>query len=327
MAALARASSDVIVEILSWLDIESVLQVGDASTSLRTTTSLDRVWAPRLATCGLTRFAVDARALAELSTIQVDARRLCLQCLPWRPRRGIGPDTVSMWQSSWSWRPSQMMPERLHQPSSSGDWIFVEVYEAQNGGVDSRQAENVCLPGMPPSIACIKRMVAQKFISVKDCDVDNFPNSIRVPLNLEPRADYSGFQDGLFFEVRVLMQLDGIMVPLLETCCMDGQGDERHHISSQCGFEGRCLSTDLTMDITYPDTDNACCFHCLGIQWHAIEGNGEQFMRDFHKAYATLLISKTVDIYHEFKYSFACDYKRDTLRPNFFDFRFKKPAG
>ena len=182
-------------------------------------------------------------------------------------------------------------------------------------------------------------MVAQKFISVKDCDVDNFPNSIRVPLNLEPRADYSGFQDGLFFEVRVLMQLDGIMVPLLETCCMDGQGDERHHISSQCGFEGRCLSTDLTMDITYPDTDNACCFHCLDIQWQVLDaetgddipngigmGKGEQVMRDFHKAYATLLISKTDDINYEFKYSFACDYRRDTqnLHPGLFDFRFKK---
>ena len=43
---LARVSSDVIVEILSWLDIESVLQAG-ASKTLRTTTSLERVWAPR----------------------------------------------------------------------------------------------------------------------------------------------------------------------------------------------------------------------------------------------------------------------------------------
>ena len=132
MAALARVSNDVVVEILAFLDVESVLQVGAASTSLRTTTSLDRVWAPRLATCGLGRFPLGASALAELATLRRDARRLCLQCLPWRPRRGTGPDTASTWQSSWSWRPSQMMPERLRQPTSSGDWIFVEVYERGN---------------------------------------------------------------------------------------------------------------------------------------------------------------------------------------------------
>ena len=250
---LARVSSDVIVEILSWLDIESVLQAG-ASKTLRTTTSLERVWAPRLATCGLGRFPLGAGALADLATLRRDARRLCLQCLPWRPRRGTGPDAVSMWQSSWSWRPSQMMPERLHQPSSSGDWIFVEVYEALSSPEDRRQPEHVCLPGMPPMASCIKRMVAQKFISVKDCGVDNFPEKIRVPLDVDPGVDYSDYQQqdsSLTFEVRVLMLLDGIMVPLLDSCSMEGDSDNRYHteISPQCGFEGP-LSIDLDMDIT-----------------------------------------------------------------------------
>ena len=39
--------------------------------------------------------------------------------------------------------------------------------------------------------SCIKRMVAQKFISVKDCGVDNFPEKIRVPLDVDPGVDYS----------------------------------------------------------------------------------------------------------------------------------------
>jgi len=337
MAALARVSSDVVVEILAFLDVESVLQVGAASTSLRTTTLLDRVWTPRLATCGLGRFAVAAGALAELATIKVDARRLCLQCLPWRPRRGTGPDAAPTWQSSWSWRPSQMMPERLHQPTSSGDWIFVEVYEAHPAPEEGRQPEHVCSPGMPPTTSCIKRMVAQRFISVKDCGVDNFPEIIRVPLDVDPGVGYIDFQQqdsSLMFEVRVLMQLDGILVPLLDSCCMEGDSDNRYHveISSQFGFDGP-LSIDLDMDITYPNPDNDCYFNSLDIKWTVIEaetwkifpnaiGKGEQSMRDFHKANATPLISKTQDSH--FKYSFACDYKRDTQNPELFDFRLKK---
>ena len=342
MAALARAGSDMVVEILAFLEVESVLQVGAASTSLRTATLLDRVWTPRLATCGLGRFAVDAGALAELSTIKVDARRLCLQCLPWRPRRGTGPDAVSIWQSSWSWRPLSVMPEWLHQPTSSGDWIFVEVYEAHLVPGEDRQPEHVCQPGMSPMESCIKRMVAQKFISVKDCGVDNFPEIIRVPLDVDPGVDYSDYQQQdspLIFEVRVLMQLDGIMVPLLESCCMEGGGDdERHQFWSQCGFEGRPLQNNLVMDISYPDTDAVCRFNFLDIKWMVYDpqtgddipnaigmGKGEQVMRDFHKANATRLISKIDDV-GPYRYSFACDYERHGRNSNLFDFTRKKPA-
>ena len=188
-------------------------------------------------------------------------------------------------------------------------------------------------------LACIKRMVAQNFISVKDCGVDNFPEIIRVPLDVgtPTGVDYSDYQHGgdLMFEVRVLMQLDGIMVPLLDSCCMEGDGDDRYHISPQCGFEGQCLSTDLAMDITYPDTDNDFRLNSLDIKWmflnaetwdgipHLSMGKGEQVMRVFHKANATRLITKTESL--DFKYSFACDYERDTQNPELFDFERKKP--
>ena len=132
------------------------------------------------------------------------------------------------------------------------------------------------------------------------------------------------------------MLLDGIMVPLLDSCSMEGDSDNRYHteISPQCGFEGP-LSIDLDMDITY--MDNACCFNSLDIKWRVLDaenffyipnaiGKGEQSMRDFHKANATPLISKTLDSH--FKYSFACDYKRDTQNPELFDFRLTgKKAG
>ena len=201
---------------------------------------------------------------------------------------------------------------------------------------------------MYPMESCIKRMVAQKFISVKDCGVDNFPEIIRVPLDVDPGVDYSDYQQqdsSLIFEVRVLMQLDGIMVPLLESCCMEGDGDdERHHISSQCGFEGHPLEINLVMDISYPDTDAVCRFNFLDIKWMVYDpetgddipnaigmGKGEQVMRDFHKANATRLISKIDDINGlrsdpilGYRYSFACDYERDTQNPNLFDFTRKK---
>ena len=347
MAALARASSDVIVEILSWLDIESVLQVGDASTSLRTTTSLDRVWAPRLATCGLTRIAVDARALAELSTIQVDARRLCLQCLPWRPRRGTGPDAASMWQSSWSWRPSQM-PERLHQPTSSGDWIFVEIYETNDPGevddsINGRLPEHlrVSLPEVDEVNYFIRRLVAQKFVRAEDCTFDDFPNSVRVPLNLDPRVQNNDYR---VHEIRVLMQLDGILVPLCDTTCMAGDDDLRSHETRQLTDvleedQPEGLNVDVNMEFTAAGISTRPDYFTVHWQSYKLDegfnelphdgrlGNGQQGLRDFHATTATRVITTIENPSSFYQYSFACDYKRDTLRPNFFDFRFKKPAG
>ena len=275
MAALARVSNDVVVEILAFLDVESVLQVGAASTSLRTATLLDRVWTPRLATCGLGRFAVDAGALAELSTIKVDARRLCLQCIPWRPRRGTGPAATSSWQSSWSWRPSQM-PERLHQPNSSGDWIFVEVYERgsiyqPSDTISDVNAEHlrVTFPGVRDDnyIDIVTRAIAHKFVRVEDCTFDDFPDRISVPLNVDlPPQEEHGEDNFLEWEVRVLVQLGGILVPFADTCCMQIADEDRYHVTKQSALID--VGQDLTVLVEKKLEEGATFrLHSLDLEW------------------------------------------------------------
>lgn len=345
MAAIADLSSDVVVEILAFLDVESVLQVGAASTSLRTTTSLDRVWAPRLATCGLGRFPLGASALAELATLRRDARRLCLQCLPWRPRRGTGPDAASMWQSSWSWRPSQM-PERLHQPASSGDWIFVEIYETNDPGevddsINGRSPEHlrVSLPEVDEVNFFIRRLVAQKFVRAEDCTFDGFPNTVnKVPLNLDDRVRND--DDYYVYEIRVLMQLGGILVPLCDTTCMEGDEGVDFHYTRQLAdllAEGQFLYLFAKMEFRGPDSD----INYFAMNWEILEpdseefhvphtgrlGTGQQGLRDFHATTATRVITTTEnnDLGSKYKYSFACDYERDTQNPELFDFERKKP--
>jgi len=365
MAALARVSSDVIAEILPFLDVESVVQVGAASTSLRTAALLDRVWTPRLATCGLGRFAVDAGALAELSTIKVDARRLCLQCLPWRPRRGTGPAAASTWQSSWSWRPSQM-PERLHQPNSSGDWIFVEVYERGNiyqpGDTSDKNAEHlrVTFPGVRDDnyIDIVTRAIAHKFVRVEDCTFDDFPDRISVPLNvvLLPQEEEHGEDNFLEWEVRVLVQLGGILVPFADTCCMQIADEDRYHVTKQSALidvgqdltvsvekyleQGRLHSIDLVWSIGKQlDDDDFRTFVGGGsggggyqVLENDVLGAGEQGLRAFHND-ATRVIStiEDGDTWHlsNYRYSFACDYERhpnsrDGPNSNLFDFTRKK---
>ena len=67
MSTFDRLHNDAIVEVLAFLDVDSVLQVGGTCPSLRKATLLDRVWTPRLATAGLGRSALDANALTELA--------------------------------------------------------------------------------------------------------------------------------------------------------------------------------------------------------------------------------------------------------------------
>ena len=343
MGALARASSDVVVEILSFLDIESVLQVGGACASLRRTTLLDRAWTPRLRTCWPGRFDVDAGALAQLATLELDPRRLCLQCLPWRPRRGTGPDGASTWQSAFSWRPPWIMPESLHQPASSGDWFFVEIYESNNDDVNVRLPEHlrVNLPGVlykgwPRHRAggkhCIKRLVARKVIRLEECDVDGFPgDEVRVPLNvdLDVRTDWR------CFEVRVFMQLDGILVPLADTCCMDGDMSYASHSTNQWIGENELLRVFVGFDVDQDDdTAITSVLESVRIWWYVEDGpathyghlgTGKQGLRDFHKQYSARVISTTKEAAAcASRYSFACDYERDSRNADLFDFRFMR---
>ena len=340
MGALARASSDVVVEILSFLDIESVLQVGGACASLRRTTLLDRAWTPRLRTCWPGRFDVDAGALAQLATLELDPRRLCLQCLPWRPRRGTGPDGASTWQSSFSWRPPWIMPESLHQPASAGDWFFVEIYESNNDDVNVRLPEHlrVNLPGVlykgwPRHRAggkhCIKRLVARKVIRLEECDVDGFPDDVRMPLDvdLDVRTDWR------CFEVRVFMQLDGILVPLADTCCMDGEVGYASYSTNQLIVDNESLCVFVGFDVD--DTAITSVLHSVHMTWFwpgashngptthdGHLGTGKQALRDFHKQYSARVIS-TIDesrSIDDIRHSFACDYERDSRNPDLFDF-------
>jgi hypothetical protein len=341
MGALARASSDVVVEILDFLDIESVLQVGGACASLRRTTLLDRAWTPRLRTCWPGRFDVDAGVLDQLATLELDPRRLCLQCLPWRPRRGTGPDGASTWQSAFSWRPPWIMPESLHQPVSSGDWFFVEIYESNNDDVNVRLPEHlrVNLPGVlykgwPRHRAggkhCIKRLVARKVVRLEECYLDGFPGGeVRVPLDvdLDVRTDWR------CFEVRVFLQLDGILVPLADTCCMDG--DEKFACKLTKIVDNESLYVFVGFDVD--DTAITSVLQSVNMSWwpgashdgpathYGHLGTGKQALRDFHKQYSARVIS-TIEAIEEsrsgedIRYSFACDYERDSRNPDLFDF-------
>ena len=343
MCALARVSSDVVVEILSYLDnIESVLQVGGACASLRRMTSLDSAWKPRLRTCWPGRFDVDAGALAQLATLEVDPRRLCLQCLPWRPRRGTGPDGASTWQSAFSWRPPWIMPESLHQPASSGDWFFVEIYESNtsyNDSVDRRLPDHLRV-SMPENrgIDFLYGLVARKVVRLEECDVDGFPN-VHVPLNIDLNKHVDGTNASPLFEVRVFMQLDGILVPLADTCCMIkgcGVGHGYHYTNRWINETERLFVAvqqayvDVNRD---DDTALTSVMESIEISWYFHEntvshdgklGAGKQALRDFHKQNSAQVISAIDDFdfekFGDNSYYFACDYERDRRNPSLFDF-------
>lgn len=329
--------TDVIVEVLASLDVESVLQVGCSNTSLRKTTLLERVWTPRLATCGLGRFPLDAEALAELVRLGGDARCICLQCLPWRPRRGAASgadDDSDMWQTSWSWRPD-WMPKQLYIEGC--DFFFVEVYETNfdNSSADGRRPTDVrvALPEVPHSQTFIKRHIATKVIPLGRALVSNFPEEVYVPLKVDLPGDDIGDR---VFDVRVFMLRDLILAPLADTCCMEGEGNSRSHESRRFADNDRRLDVSCDMDINVPNQQ----INSLSLRWNLFknlkddDSDEEEWdelehhnlggLCDFHHYNASRILS-TLEDGHAHRYSFACDYERDSRNPALFDFSRKKP--
>jgi hypothetical protein len=329
--------TDVIVEVLACLDVEGVLQVGCSNTSLRETTLLERVWTPRLATCGLGRFPLEAEALASLAHLGGDARRLCLQCLPWRPRRGAASDAdddSDMWQTSWSWRPD-WMPKQLHQPGTSQDFIFVEVYETNvdNSSADGRRPEHyrVALPEVEDSKTFIMRSYGAKIIPLDACCVWNFPEEVSVPLNVDLSADDAVLDR--VFDIRVFMQLDGILSPIADTCCMEGEENCRSHESMSFADKDHRLMVTVNMDNDWLPSWH---FKSFDLSWKLLDGDWDEIeqhtlgerkhgLGKFHEYNAARVIS-TLEDGHAHRYSFACDYERWSGNQALFDFSRKKPG-
>lgn len=257
------------------------------------------------------------------------------------------------------------MPERLHQPNSSGDWIFVEVYERGNIYQPSDTSDvnpqhlRVTFPGVRDDnyIDIVTRAIAHKFVRVEDCTFDDFPDRISVPLNVDlPPQEEHGEDNFLEWEVRVLVQLGGILVPFADTCCMQIADEDRYHVTKQSALID--VGQDLTV-LVEKNVEEGATFrlHSLDLEWsigkqldddefrtfvgggsgvggyqvleNDILGAGEQGLRAFHND-ATRVIStiEDGDKWHlsNYRYSFACDYERDTQNPELFDFERKKPA-
>ena len=349
MSTFDRLHNDVLVEVLAHVDVESVLQVGAACRRLRTATLLDRVWTPRLATAGLGRSALDATALAELAALGNCPRRLFLQCMPWRPRCGADPSAkAGRLQSTFSWRPLPMPPS-LRQPSSASGFLFVELCESE----DCERAEEMsnlsqltrvslphpCWEDKEPHY--LKQCFGHKFVALDRCTVEASSGPLSewlrmsVPLNIDTSALTA--QDKSQLEVRVFMQLEGTLLPVADSCCMNGSWFDRRHSSrmmDSSGELGHALQLDLRLQMTNETGTVAAPAHLasLLLDWncHTREevmgtyldlSDGMRGLVDYHKSHAMRVASTTCPL-QGYSYSFACDYNRDSAGQ--VDFSFNK---
>ena len=210
------------------------------------------------------------------------------------------------------------MPKQLHNHLSQ-DFVFVEVYETNwdNSSADGRRPEHyrVALPEVEDSKTFIKRRMAAKFIPLDECRVFNFPEEVRVPLDVDLSADDVNYDR--VFDIRVFMQLDGILVPIADTCCMEGEENCRSHESMSFADKDHRLMVTLDMDIDWFPNYNLKWFELswkfLDGDWDEIRehnlGDCKQGLSRFHEYNAARVIS-TLEDGHAHRYSFACDYER-----------------
>ena len=225
------------------------------------------------------------------------------------------------------------MPKQLHNHLSQ-DFVFVEVYETNwdNSSADGRRPEHyrVALPEVEDSKTFIKRRMAAKFIPLHACRVFNFPEEVRVPLNVDLSADDNYDR---VFDIRVFMQLDGILVPVADTCCMEGDENCRSHESMSFADKDHRLMVTLDMDIDWFPNYNLKWFELswkfLDSDWDEIRehnlGDCKQGLSRFHEYNAARVIS-TLEQGDSHRYSFACDYERWSGNQALFDFSRKKPG-
>jgi hypothetical protein len=174
--------------------------------------------------------------------------------------------------------------------------------------------------------------MAAKFIPLDACCVFNFPEEVSVPLNVDLSADDDGVRDRVF-DIRVFMQLDGILVPIADTCCMEGDENCRSHESMSFADKDHRLMVTLNMDIDWFPKYNCKRFELswkfLDGDWDEIQehnlGDCKQGLRRFHEYNAARVIS-TLEHGDSHRYSFACDYERWSGNPALFDFSRKKPG-
>ena len=343
MSTFDRLHNDVLVEVLAHVDVESVLQVGAACRRLRTATLLDRVWTPRLATAGLGRSTLDATALAELAALGNCPRRLFLQCMPWRPRCGADPSAkAGRLQSTFSWRPLPMPPS-LRQ-SDSGGFFFVELCESE----DCERAEemsnlsqltrvSVPYPGWKDKEPhYYKQCFGHKFVALDRCIVEASRGPlcewlrVTVPLNIDTSALTA--RDKCYLEVRVFMQLEGTLLPVADSCCMNGTDFGRRHGSrmmDSSGELGHTLKLDLRLQMTNEtwtvEADGKTApahLASLFLDWNCntreqVMGtyldlsDGMRGLVDLHNSHA-MRVASTLCPEQGFSYIFACDYDRDS---------------
>ena len=346
MSAFDCIHNDVLVEVLAFLDVESVLQVGGTCPSLRKATLLDRVWTPRLATAGLGRSALDANALTELARFSACPRRLCLQALPWRPRCGADPEGRTLRiQSAYSWRPFAV-PASLRQPSAARNFIFLEVYETRDGmskdtNFEPSELVRVSLPTAETHeassgegfISGIKKCIAWKFVSLENCLFGNLTDAIQLTVPLD--IDFVNATNTIYVEARIFMQLDGTLLPVLDSCCMEGDpvAQVQHFRYQASDFRDTDLQLSTEVKFQYQNEADSAIptrLSLIELRWRLEDETYEPHVGDLqlhggmngliahHNSLAmrNACIVKTGEGY---EYTFACDYARDRAS-NLFDF-------
>ena len=226
---------ELVSVVLEQLDDALSLQRAAVSSGMRELAHRENLWrAHCLRSLGL--------GISQLSREQLDQLRgmgaVSLRKLFWqsRPLKPILHATVPGKRSWWSFYPKTRMPESLRQQGGA-DWVFVEFYEVND--VLMPRCSLVSLHMLP-----LGRLITSRdpFAVATRASAD-FPSwklnlgGLSVPSN-------NGMADGKdFLEWRVVMQVDGVVVPVCDTFASDGE--ENHRFLPNVNFDRMSFMTDL----------------------------------------------------------------------------------
>lgn len=255
---LGRVTDDVVEVTAGFLCIKELLVLGATSRRMRTLTTLDRVWAPRVATELSFGSRLDASTVASLTSLGCDPRRLCLQFLPWQqawpPKKVENHDWVGATEI-FAWR-LRDVPASLCLDAAQ-EWVFCEVYERNEYG--------------------LYKAFASKVVRLTDCGPGPLGYEVCVPLELDMHNNHE-----VWYEVRVFALVGGVMVPICDTDAMDGESGERRFclnssplVSDRADVHEMKLQLEVELETTLDEHDNSCRLDNLIIALGEYDDKGE----------------------------------------------------
>ena len=241
--------------VLGSLDARSLLRASAASVCFRTLAHEEELWRLHcLRSLGLGASQLTPTQLEKLRALGARSfRKLYWQTQPLKPILSKGSRSPGA-RSLWSYAPRTPMPDSLRQLGSP-DWVFAEFCEV-DGTSDVVTRRVSLLEACMRSLDRLKPESLDAGLTSANLDVSCFPECKldfrNEPLRVASDNGKAVREKPHWLEWRLLMQINGSVVPVWDTFAADGHANSRNI----CNSDKVTCCTDINISDYVPEMKN-----------------------------------------------------------------------